>query len=140
MFGATGKMQSSWHILDENEIEDGIDELGVLLYGHGENAYWYGSQLSIEETRDIAPYQNATGLQVSSAVLAGMVWALENPTAGILEADEMDFRRCLEIQTPYLGPVKGYYTDWTPLTGRGELFPEDLDRDDPWQFKNILVS
>ncbi len=27
----------------------------VLLYGHGKNAYWYGSQLSIEETRRIAP-------------------------------------------------------------------------------------
>ena len=79
MFGATGKMQPKWHILDENEIEDGIDELGVLLYGHAKNAYWYGSQLSIEETRSIAPYQNATGMQVSSAVLAGMVWALENP-------------------------------------------------------------
>ena len=52
MFGAAGKMQPSWHILDENEIEDGIDELGVLLYGHGKNAYWYGSQLSIEETRE----------------------------------------------------------------------------------------
>jgi len=49
-----------------------------------------GSQLSIDETRDIAPYQNATGLQVTSAVLAGMVWALENPDAGIVEADEMD--------------------------------------------------
>ena len=36
MFGATGKMQPSWHILDENEIEDGIDELGVLLYGHAQ--------------------------------------------------------------------------------------------------------
>jgi homospermidine synthase len=140
MFGAGGKMQSSWHILDENEIEDGIDELGVLLYGHGKNAYWYGSQLSIEETRKLAPYQNATGLQVSSAVLAGMVWALENPTAGIVEADEMDFRRCLEIQRPYLGPVKGYYTDWTPLAGRGQLFPEDVDTDDPWQFKNVLVK
>ena len=115
MFGATGKMQPKWHILDENEIEDGIDELGVLVYGHAKNAYWYGSQLSIEETRRIAPYQNATGMQVSSAVLAGMVWALENPTAGIVEADEMDFRRCLEIQMPYLGPVKGFYTDWTPL-------------------------
>ena len=115
MFGATGKMQPKWHILDENEIEDGIDELGVLVYGHAKNAYWYGSQLSIEETRAIAPYQNATGMQVSSAVLAGMVWALENPTAGIVEADEMDFHRCLDIQRPYLGPVKGYYTDWTPL-------------------------
>ena len=51
IFGATGKMQEKWHILDENEIVDGIDELGVLVYGHARNAYWYGSQLSIEETR-----------------------------------------------------------------------------------------
>ncbi len=79
MFGQAGKRQPTIHILDENEIVDGIDELGVLLYGHKKNAYWYGSQLSIEETRRIAPYQNATGLQVTSAVLAGMVWALENP-------------------------------------------------------------
>ena len=43
------------HILDEHEIVDGIDELGVLLYGHAKNAYWYGSQLSIEETRGSRP-------------------------------------------------------------------------------------
>ncbi|MBY0532940.1 MAG: homospermidine synthase [Xanthobacteraceae bacterium] len=139
MFGAGGKFQEDWMILDENEIEDGIDELGVLLYGHKNNAYWYGSQLSIEETREIAPYQNATGLQVSSAVLAGMVWAIENPDRGIIEADEMDFKRCLEVQSPYLGPVIGTYTNWTPLDNRGALFAEDLDKSDPWQFKNILV-
>lgn len=139
MFGRAGKMQETHHILGEDEIVDGIDELGVLLYGHKKNAYWYGSQLSIEETRKLAPYQNATGLQVTSAVLAGMVWAIENPNAGIVEADEMDFRRCLEVQLPYLGPVKGYYTDWTPLTDRPGLFPEDIDTSDPWQFRNILV-
>ena len=66
---------------------------------------------------ELAPYQNATGLQVTSAVLAGIVWMLENPDRGIVEADEMDFRRCLEIQRPYLGPVIGHYTDWTPLDG-----------------------
>jgi len=139
MFGSGGKFQEDWMILDENEIEDGIDELGVLLFGHKNNAYWYGSQLSIEETREIAPYQNATGLQVSSAVLAGMVWAIENPDCGIIEADEMDFKRCLEVQSPYLGPVIGTYTDWTPLDNRGALFKEDVDPSDPWQFKNILV-
>jgi homospermidine synthase len=139
MFGAAGKRQATWHILDEDEIEDGIDELGVLLYGHAGNAYWYGSQLSIEETRQIAPYQNATGLQVSSAVLAGMVWALDNPEAGIVEADDMDFRRCLDVQRPYLGPVIGTYTDWTPLDNRPGFFPEDIDASDPWQFRNILV-
>lgn len=139
MFGQGGRVQEEHHILSEDEIVDGIDELGVLLYGHGKNAYWYGSQLSIEETRLLAPYQNATGLQVTSAVLAGMVWALENPNEGIVEADEMDFRRCLEVQTPYLGPVVGVYTDWTPLADRPGLFPEDIDTSDPWQFRNVLV-
>ena len=139
LFGRAGEIQSAHHILGEAEIVDGIDELGVLLYGHARNAYWYGSQLSVEETRALAPYQNATGMQVTSAVLAGMVWALENPKAGIVEADEMDFRRCLEVQTPYLGPVVGVYTDWTPLENRPGLFPEDIDESDPWQFRNVLV-
>ena len=127
-------------VLDEDDIVDGVDELGVLLYGHAANAYWYGSRLSIEETRALVPYQNATGLQVTSAVLAAMVWALENPGAGIVEADDMDFRRCLEIQRPYLGPVEGHYTDWTPLTTRTPLFPEDIDVSNPWQFRNVLVK
>ncbi|MGV8839078.1 MAG: homospermidine synthase [Bauldia sp.] len=139
MFGKAGRRQPNEHILGENEIVAGGDELGVLLYGHAKNAYWYGSRLSIDDARRLAPYQNATGLQVSSAVLAGMVWALEHPAAGIVEADEIDYRRCLEVQLPYLGPVKGYYTDWTPLTDRPGFFPEDLDTSDPWQFRNILV-
>ncbi|PLP57024.1 homospermidine synthase [Mesorhizobium loti] len=139
MFGAAGKAQPEQHVLGEDELVDGSDELGVLLYGHKKNAYWYGSQLTLEEARKLAPYQNATGLQVSSAVLAGMVWALENPEAGIVETDEMDFDRCLEVQKAYLGPVKGYYTDWTPLDGRPGLFKEDIDEKDPWQFRNILV-
>ncbi|MEP9389779.1 homospermidine synthase [Mesorhizobium sp. KR9-304] len=139
MFGNGGKAQPVHHVLDEDELIDGNDELGVLLYGHDRNAYWYGSHLSLEQARQLAPYQNATGLQVTSAVLAGMVWALENPDAGIVEADEMDFRRCLEVQSPYLGPVRGYYTDWTPLEGRPGLFPEDIDEKDPWQFRNVLV-
>lgn len=139
MFGKEGERQPDWKILDEKEIVDGRDELGVLLYGHAKNAYWFGSRLSIEETRKLAPYQNATGMQVTSAVLAGMVWALENPEAGIVEADDLDFRRCLEIQRPYLGPVEGHYTDWTPLHNRPGLFPEDIDPSDPWQFRNVLV-
>ncbi|HRI77451.1 MAG TPA: homospermidine synthase [Alphaproteobacteria bacterium] len=139
MFGSSGNPQKQHHILEEAEIVDGADELGVLLYGHAKNAYWYGSQLTIEETRALAPYQNATGLQVTSAVLAGMVWALENPEAGIVETDEMDYQRCLDIQKQYLGKMAGYYTDWTPLQNRPGLFAEDIDESDPWQFRNILV-
>ena len=46
----------------------------------------------------------------------------------------------LEVARPYLGPVVGRYSGWTPLEGRGVLFEEDLDRSDPWQFKNVLVA
>ena len=139
MFGS-GKQQTKHHILEADEIVEGIDELGVLLFGHEKNALWFGSRLSNAETIELAPYQNATGLQVTSAVLAGMVWALENPEAGIVETDEMDHARCLEVQRPYLGPVEAHYTDWTPLQDRWELFPEDIDESDPWQFRNVLAS
>jgi homospermidine synthase len=122
-----------------DEITGGIDELGVLLAGHKKNAYWYGSQLSIEEARKLAPYNNATSLQVCVAVLSGVIWAMENPNLGIVEPDEMDFRRNLEICMPYLGPVVGEYTEWTPLHERERLFTEDLDKSDPWQFKNVRV-
>jgi homospermidine synthase len=123
-----------------DDISKGIDELGVLLAGHKKNAYWFGSRLSIEEARLLAPFNNATSLQVTSAVLAGLVWAMENPNHGITEPDEIDFRRALDICRPYLGPVVGQYTDWTPLSDRERLFAEDIDKSDPWQFKNVRVS
>ena len=61
-----------------DDISKGIDELGVLLAGHKKNAYWYGSQLSVEQARTLAPCNNATSLQVAVAVLSGLVWAMEN--------------------------------------------------------------
>jgi len=122
-----------------DEITEGIDELGVLLMGPRQGAYWYGSRLSIEEARRVAPHNNATSLQVTAAVLAGVIWAIEHPARGIVEPEELDFARILEIARPYLGELVGVWGDWTPLQDRERLFPEDLDRDDPWQFKNIRV-
>ena len=132
-------VQEQKRLIVEEITPGGIDELGVLLMGHAKGAYWYGSQLTIDEARRLVPYNNATSLQVTVAVLAGVVWAMENPRAGVVEPDEMDFARCMEIMRPYLGTVTGAYSDWTPITDRGRLFPEDIDRDDPWQFKNFRV-
>ncbi len=134
----------NWHIqgrqrLMMDEIVSGIDELGVLLMGHAKGAYWYGSRLSIEQARGAAPHNNATSLQVTAAVLGGVVWALEHPRAGIIEADHLDHARVLEVARPYLGEVVGVYSDWTPLQDRGRLFPEDLDIGCPWQFRNVRV-
>jgi homospermidine synthase len=139
MFGS-GRKQARQEILGPDEITEGGDELGVLLYGHARNALWYGSRLSNEAARDLAPFQNATGLQVSSAIVAGMAWALANPEAGIVEAEEMDHAFCLSVQRPYLGPVEAHTTDWTPLTDRWEHFPEDIDETEPWAFRNVLAT
>ena len=123
-----------------DEITAGIDEMGVLLMGAARGVYWYGSRLSIEEARQLAPYNNATSMQVAAGVLAGMVWALRNPEAGVVEPDDLDHELVLEIARPYLGEVVGAYGDWTPLRDRGWPFGEKLDRDDPWQFSNVRVT
>jgi homospermidine synthase len=123
-----------------DELVDGIDELGVLLAGHQRNAYWFGSQLSIADARRLAPYNSATSLQVCASVLAGTVWALANPRRGVVEADELDHAEMLQLMRPYLGPIQGYFTDWTPLTDRAWIFPDEVCLDDPWQFCNVRVQ
>ncbi|MBV9829501.1 MAG: homospermidine synthase [Alphaproteobacteria bacterium] len=136
--GKNWQLQSRKRLMMD-EISTGIDELGVLLMGPSKGVYWYGSRLDIDEARRVAPHNNATSLQVTAAVLAGVIWAIEHPDRGVVEPDELDFARILEIAGPYLGEVVGVYGDWTPLHDRERLFTEDLDREDPWQFKNIRV-
>ncbi|HUA56654.1 MAG TPA: saccharopine dehydrogenase C-terminal domain-containing protein [Candidatus Sulfotelmatobacter sp.] len=136
--GKNWRLQKTIRLITD-EITTGIDELGVLLMGHAKTCYWYGSRLDVADARRLAPYNNATSLQVTATALAGMIWAIENPRASLVEPEEMDFERVLEIARPYLGEIVGVYGDWTPLADRARLFPEDLDRDDPWQFKNFRV-
>ena len=121
-----------------DDIVSGVNELGVLLMGDF-GAYWYGSLLDIGTARNLADHNNATSLQVVAPVLAGILWAIENPNAGILEADELPFEDILAITDPYMGQLVGEWTAWTPLQDRGVLFKEDLCPDDPWQFKNFRV-
>ena len=94
MAGRNWRLQPTQRLMMD-EITTGVDELGVLLMGHSRGAYWYGSRLSIEQARALAPHNNATSLQVTAAVLGGMVWAIENPRAGIVEADQLDHARVL---------------------------------------------
>jgi homospermidine synthase len=136
--GKNWEMQERKRLIVD-EVIAGIDELGVLLMGHARGAYWYGSRLGNEETRRLVPFNNATSLQVCAGVLGAMVWALANPNAGIVEADELDHALVMAVARPYLGNMIGVYGDWTPLVGRAALFPEDLDTDDPWQFRNFRV-
>ena len=137
------EMQARQRIMND-EITSGIDELGVLLLGHDLGGWWVGSQLGIDEARELVPGQNATTLQVAASVLGAIAWMVAHPDRGVLVPDDLDHREVLAVANPYLGPCPSVRTDWTPLAGRAEPFdgfagdvpgPEDV-----WQFDSFLVG
>ena len=72
----------------------------------------------------LAPHNNATSLQVTAAVLAGMVWAMENPRAGVRRGGRdrpcaRSWRSAGRISARWSAPT----TDWTPLQDRGAAVP-----------------
>ena len=137
--GRNWRLQDKRRII-KDEIVAGMDELGVLLMGHARGAYWYGSRLSIEAARRLCPHNGATSLQVTAPLVAGVIWGMQNPDNGVVDPEELPHDFVIEFCRPYLGEMAGVYSDWTPLLDRGWLFPEDVDRDDPWQFKNFRVA
>lgn len=127
-----------------DEIIGGMDELGVLLMGHGLTGWWTGSQLDIHETRQLVPGQNATTLQVAASVLGGLVFMIHHPSKGILVPDELPHREILDIAGGYLGPCPSVQTNWTPLESRSRLFAKwgapPVDEADLWQFASFALE
>jgi homospermidine synthase len=138
MAGRNWKVQERKRIL-QADIVQGRDELGVLLMGNARGVYWFGSRLSNDAARELAPHNSATSLQVVAGIAGAMLWALHHPRAGLVEADDLDPETVMEVAAPYLGELAGVWSDWTPLAGRSPLYPEPVDDGDPWQFLNIRV-
>ena len=115
------QLQPKLRIMSD-EITSGIDELGVLLMGHGLTGWWTGSQLDIHEARQHLPGQNATTLQVAASVLAGLVFMVGHPHLGILVPDQLPYKEILDVAGVYLGPCPSVQTAWTPLESRSQLF------------------
>jgi homospermidine synthase len=127
-----------------DEISSGIDELGVLLMGHGLTTWWTGSQLDIHESRQLVPGQNATTLQVAAGVLSALVYMIGHPSEGILVPDDLPHREILDIAAPYLGPCPSVRSSWTPLESRSRLFSKwgapAVTEADLWQFASFVVE
>lgn len=136
------RMQSKLRIMND-EITSGADILGALIMGHAYQAWWTGSDLSIEESRRLVPNQNATTLQVAISVVAASIWMIENPDQGVCVPDDLPHDTVLEIANPYLGKFISIPVDWTPLKHYKNFFHgytnHSVDWSDPWQFKNFLV-
>jgi homospermidine synthase len=119
-----------------DDIIEGHDEFGILIFRKDSpDVYWFGSRLDIHEARHLAPNNNATSLQVSAGILAGLVWIIENPEQGLIEPEAVNFERALEIATPYLGKLEGHWVRWPDtkiLPGQHASYT--------WQFSEFLVA
>jgi homospermidine synthase len=137
------QLQPSLRIMSD-EITGGMDELGVLLMGHGLTSWWTGSQLDIHEARRLVPGQNATTLQVAAAALGGLIYMIGHPRKGILVPDELPHEEILDVAGPYLGTCPSVQTNWTPLDNRSRLFSKwgapAVDQTDLWQFASFAVD
>jgi homospermidine synthase len=123
------KLQDGKRIIN-NDILSGVDELGVLLLGHAANGWWVGSELSIGETRSIAPGQNATALQVAAGVFGALLWLLENPRKGFKIPDDLPHDYIIDKTKKFLGNFSSRPVQWKPDAGNDEHF---------WQFEDYLV-
>lgn len=125
----------------QDEITTGTDTLGALIMGHAYKSWWTGSALSIDQTRELVPGQNATTLQVAAGVIAAILWMLENPRKGLNLPDDLPHDFVLDIAKPYLGNFISTRSDWTPLKNRVVYFKENpaaKPNPDPWQFESFL--
>ena len=98
----------------KDEIEAGIDELGVLLISDQFPSLWIGSQLSIERAREMAPHNNATSLQVVGSVMAAIEWMVHTPAQGVVESESLDHSFIFHHAKPYWQPMVSEFRDWHP--------------------------
>jgi hypothetical protein len=98
----------------KDDINGGIDELGVLLLSDHHPSLWLGSQLSIHQARTIAPHNDATSLQVVGSMMAAIEWIELNPRADIVESEALDHDFVLAYARRYWEPIVLEFRDWHP--------------------------
>lgn len=138
--GRGWQAQPRQRILLDEALPDGHDELGALLMYGEDRVYWYGTTLDVAAARRLAPHNNATSLQVAAGVLGAVVWAITQPRAGLVEAEDMDHAQVLATARPYLGELAGFHGRWNPLTDRYHGMPRPAGESDaPWQLAHFLL-
>ncbi len=138
------KLQPKLRIMSD-EITEGIDELGVLLMGHGLNALV--DRLAARHPRD-APAR--AGPERDDAAGGGV----GDRRAGVDDQEpdarasscptRFPYKEILDVAGAYLGPCPSVQTDWTPLQSRSRLFAKwgtpAVPEDDLWQFASFAVE
>jgi homospermidine synthase len=98
-------LPKQYHILRSDEIYEGYDSVGCLVYFDNNKTYWIGSIIDNTFALSISPEINATCIQVAISVLATMMWMIKNPHKGIIEPEVLDTDEILDFCIPWLGDI-----------------------------------
>ena len=112
----------------KDEIDSGIDELGVWLLSDRFDGLWIGSQLSIARAREMAPHNNATSLQVVGSIMAGIEYMVASAPLGIVESEQLNHAFLFQHAKPYWEPLASVFHAWHPSGERGVAAPWTLDQ------------
>lgn len=124
-----------------DETCTGSDIMGALIMGHRYRSWWTGTMLAAPQAREMLGHVNATAVQVASGLIAGVLWAIQNPQRGLCLPEDLPHDEVLTFARPYLGEFLSEPVDWTPLMRYREYIAGDPrpgpDLEDPWQFRNF---
>lgn len=119
-------LHEKYHVMKE-EIVSGKEKMGCLILGDNV-AWWTGSILSIEQSNNLVPKQNATVMQVAAGVLSALHEMIANPTQGICYPEQLNHAAILKIAKPYLGDLVSQIVTWKPK------------KNTTWEFRDFMVT
>jgi homospermidine synthase len=85
------------------ELTGGTEHVGIFVLGETFNPVWVGNSVSLPNARRFGHVNTPTILQVSTGVLAGLCWVLENKDKrGIFYPEDLDANYVLRIIEKYM--------------------------------------
>lgn len=121
----------------KDDIISGADTLGVFLMSPKYGKWWCGSDLDIDTSRKLIPHQNATVVQVSPSVIAGIIYCLQNPDRSPVFPEDMDLYYMEKFIKPYMGRWISKPIQWDPDTSK---LPKKYQKEKNLVFQKFLVS
>jgi homospermidine synthase len=92
-----------YYVLKAKDIErGGYDSVGCLMF-FKDKRYWVGAVQKIERALELSGEINGTCLQVAVSILASVKWALQNPSRGIVDPEDVDTDFVLKYCDHWMG-------------------------------------
>jgi len=92
-----------FYVLKAKDIDvGGYDSVGCLMF-FKDRRYWVGAVQPIERALELSQEINGTCLQVAVSILSSVKWALQNPSRGIVDPEDVDTEFVLDYCKHWMG-------------------------------------